>query len=65
VTATVSYVLNGTPDSVSVNPSGYFTILLPNGTYVLTIAAAGYVSQTTNVTVSGHDVSVGRIKLVT
>jgi hypothetical protein len=64
-TATISYVLDGTPDSVSVNPSGYFTVLLPNGTCVLTIAAPDYASQTRNVSVAGHNISIGRIELVT
>lgn len=63
-TATVSYVLSGVTNSVGVNANGYFTIDLPNGTYTLTIAAPGYVSQSTTVTVAGSNVFVGHFVLV-
>jgi carboxypeptidase family protein/phosphoesterase family protein/galactose oxidase-like protein len=63
--ADVSYIVGDTPGSVKVNPNGYFTAHLPNGTYELTVSASGYLSQTTNVTVSGQDVFTGHFYLVT
>jgi PKD repeat protein len=61
--ATVSYTLNGKLDSVAVNAEGNFTVSLPNGTYHLTVAAPGYVSDNKSVTVNGRSVATGHIVL--
>jgi hypothetical protein len=62
--AKVSYTVGGTAGSVLSDSSGYFTALLPNGTYTLTVSASGYVTQTASVTVAGHDIDSGHFKLV-
>lgn len=63
VGATISTLLNGSTTSVLTNGMGYFVIYLPNGSYELTISAAGYVSQTTSVTVAGANVFAGHFVL--
>ena len=45
--------------------NGSFSLAIPNGTYSLTIACSGYVSDRRNVTVNGSAVNEGTIQLLT
>jgi hypothetical protein len=61
--ALVSTVVGGTVKSTKTGSHGYFSLALPNGTYVLTISAVGYKTKNVTVTVAGTSVKVGRIIL--
>jgi len=62
--ALVSTVVGGTVKSTKTGSWGYFSLKLPNGTYVLTISAVGYQTKNVTVTVAGTSVKVGRIELL-
>jgi len=51
--AMVSTEWNGTPVTGFSGPQGSYQISLPNGTYVVTVTAAGFLNATQSVTVSG------------
>jgi outer membrane protein assembly factor BamB len=55
--ATVGYVLDSTPESVSTNTAGQYSFSVPDGTYSVTASATGYTSESLNVKVNGTSIS--------